>query len=310
MNSLKRGCIDNQCEINKNIKVSNKIGTESIYAQVYKGCYPLNCTYPISLKKIPLEKKDIKYLNKPFSKTSIEKSMVFSELAILKMTNLLVQKGVCPHLPFVYRYYQCKKNKYVMVANELANGDLKDIITKIKPNIPTLKIIFFQIFLGIYCIKKYFNIHHNDLHWGNVLYHTIPKKGSIKYIIQGKSIVIPNTGFLPVLWDFGLSYIPGKIPDRLKGKNSDDPWEDYKRISSMLMKDSEQTLDSYEELYVWLLKFMSLFKTPEKFLLKFGEYLNTISKDNVKDNVIETFDTDKQVTSKDPFLKKSIIKQK
>jgi hypothetical protein len=220
------------------------------------------------------------------------------------MTNLLVQKGICPHLPFVYRYYQCKKDSYVIVANELASGDLKDLLTKVKPDIPTMKIIFFQIFLGIYCVKKYFNISHNDLHWGNVLYHDIPKKGNFRYIIQGQSIVIPNTGLFPVLWDFGLSYIPGKIPDRLKGNTKDDSWEDYKRIASMLMKDSEQTLDSYHNLYIWFLEAMAHFETPENFVLNFGKSLN------VQGNIVETFNTDKEITSKDSFLKQSIIVNK
>ena len=307
MGVIKRGCADKNNEINRNIKISDKIGTASVYAQAYKACYPINCKFLISMKKIPLGKKDMKFVKKPFSKESLSKSMAFSEIAILRMVNFLSVKGICPFLPVVFRYYICPRDKYIMIANELADGDLKKLIINVKPSIKTLKIIYFQIFIGIYSIRKYFNIHHNDLHWGNVLYHNTgnSKKGMtyVRYIINKQPVLVPEIGIFTALWDFGLSYIPGKIKNKIPSKDKTTEWEDYKRIASMLMKDEDQTIQEYENLYVWFLNKMSQFQKPEDFIINYGRSLMPHETFN-KPFIVKTFNLDKKIKTNDPFIKK------
>ena len=311
-NSSKNTCISKSKKtLNNYIKISNRIGTESRIASVYKACFPLDCKYSIAVKKVPLKKNDIKYQKNPESSQALNGSFVWRELYYLKLCNFLVKNNICPHLPLIYDYYLCNHcdfdNKKLLenspdvkdcalIVNELADGDLKFLLTKQSPHlsIDDIQIIYFQIYIAIYCINKYFKMHHQDLHWGNVLYHKIPKGGYIKYIIQGEEILIPNIGFLVVLWDFEYTKIKGKIDPKVS--NSDSVWEDYRRVTSMLQRDSEQKNKEYEVLGNKLKKVLKLYDTPAKFILNLALFLNKQYKNtNDKYEILDTFDTDKNV---------------
>lgn len=70
----------------------------------------------------------------------------------------------------------------------------------------------FQIVAGLYAMKKYYNMRHFDLHWGNVLIHKLPHTdGVLKYHIDGVDYYVPTYGRLYVIWDFGRVIVPGKM---------------------------------------------------------------------------------------------------
>lgn len=316
-------CISNKTnKLNKYIKIIKKIGSKSRTAEVYKACFPLNCKYSIAVKQVPLTKIDLKYSKNKESKEAINKSFIWRELFYLKICNLLVNNNICPHLPLIYDYYICNNctftNKEIikefpkikdclLISNELAEGDLKHYLTNIKPSIKELKIVYFQIYLALYCIKKYFKIEHQDLHWGNVLYHKIPKGGYIKYIIQGKEILIPNIGYLFVLWDFEFSEIKNKIEPKGIYKGSGGIYEDYFRITSMLQKDSEQPNTEYDLLSKKLFYLMSRIKNPNDFILKYSLYLNEKYKPKNTIKIIAEFNTDKNIKIDDPKIKQYYV---
>jgi len=326
--SSKNKCISTKNNLNKYIKISNRIGTESVTASAYKACFPLNCKYSIAVKKVPLNETDIKYEKDPESIKALNNSFVWRELYYLKLCNLLVKNNICPHLPLVYDYYLCNHcvfdNKNLLknypnskncalIINELADGDLKTLLTKEKLPVDDIQIIYFQIYIALYCINKYFKMQHQDLHWGNVLYHKIPKGGYIKYIIQGEEILIPNRGYLIVLWDFERTKIKGKIDSKdLKNSNSDNVWEDYRRITSMLQKDSEQRSIEYDDLGEKLKKILKLYKTSDEFILNYSKYLDKKFKNSSeKYTVLDTFDTDKNIKlSSSDNIKRFYVNQK
>lgn len=332
--SIKKACIDKKTKIiNNQIQVLNRFGTDSQYGEAYKACFPLSCKYKIALKIIPLSKKEIKLLPEKKNKTELIKntqneealnnSTVFSELFFLKLCNFLVRKNINPHLPLIYRYFICndcnflnknislESKECVLVANELADGDLKDFITTVKPSLKELLIAYFQIFTGIYTIHKYFNIYHTDLHWGNVLFHKNSKKKQYtryNIILNGEPITVKNIGYLMVLWDFGLSFIPKKINSSTKKPDNSITWKtDYKRIISMLELDDEQTFIEYHLLGKKMDAILKNSDTPEKFLFDISIYINV--EDVKKENIQQVFNMDKNVKTNDKYIKKYLSKE-
>ncbi len=337
----KYACITKTGKLISKIKILSRIGTESLMGEAFSACYPIKCKYSLAIKKIPLSSKDEKFIKDQTSKKALVNSPVWAELFFLKLTNFLVINKVCPNLPFYYTHYICKNCEYqnpnlskenkecVIVINEKADGDLKNFIileTKkyleegsgkegIKKTILLVLVAYYQIFMGLYCIRKYFNIWHHDLHWGNVLFHRIKSTGYIKYIVNKKEMNIPNIGYLFVLWDFGFSRIPKKIEPKMyknNYKNENSSREDFTRISSMLLKDDLQTSTILDGIGKYLFNLcINTIKTNKdipELLNKLYKDIEILSENNVnKGNVIDTFDTDKILKSNDSVIGKYLL---
>lgn len=323
--NIKNACLSKKNILNKNIYISNRIGTESRIASVFKACIPKSCKYTIAVKQVPLKKLDKDYINTNESLPALNKSFIWRELYILKLCKLLIDNGITSNLPYMYKYFLCNKCDFntgnpkvkynlsnsgkscLYISVELANGDLKNLLINHRPYFNSLEIniIYFQIYVGVYCLQKYFNIEHQDLHWGNVLYKEIPKGGYIKYIIDNEEIIVPNIGYRMILWDFEFVRIKDKIePTDVYYKHKNDIWEDYKRITSMLYKDSEQKNELYDKIGSKLIRIMkNEYKQPKKFVKDLGIEITkyVYNKDNSTNNqILETYNTDKKI-----ILKKS-----
>lgn len=101
-----------------------------------------------------------------------------------------------------------------IIMNELANGgDLQSWCNNRMLQPGAAQSMMFQIVAGLYAIRKYYGMHHNDMHAGNVLVHILPPShsggagGVFKYRIDGRDYYVPHHGFLFVLWDFGYATI-------------------------------------------------------------------------------------------------------
>ena len=153
---------------------------------------------------------------------------IWAELLVMRLCFQLVSKNVCPNLPLYMTYYKCDNCTYlspnmklnkantkrcVIMVNELAGeGDLQQWALGKLHSLDAWLSAYFQIFTGLYALQKYFNVYHNDLHWGNVLVHKLSnKQGFIKYIIDGREYHVPHHGYLFTLWDFGYAFIPDKV---------------------------------------------------------------------------------------------------
>jgi len=172
--------------------------------------------------------------------------------------------------------------------------------------------------MGIYSIHKYLYLRHYDLHWGNVLYYKIPDKGFIKYKINKKTeITIESSDYLFMLTDFGNSRFFDSYQDKnndcdyakhamLKGyEPSNKLWkQDYIRISSMLIKDEEQTVEAYSDLGKNFIRLIREAETPEKFFESIGKAINHENIPN--DKIIGTFDMTKKIKTSDSFMKNFI----
>jgi len=138
-----------------------------------------------------------------------------NEIGILKdLTNLVLTKGLF-NFPIMYTSLTCDsicntatcpkltKNKYIVVLNELANGDTHWWFTQTYTD-EVYRSVILQMIYAIYQLHK-IGYNHNDLHLGNFLIHKIEPGSPFPYTIYGKEITVPNLGYLVVLWDFGLS---------------------------------------------------------------------------------------------------------
>ena len=146
------------------------------------------------------------------------------ELKIMQECTKLVEQGVCPNLPMVYKHWICDDCFYwnpklkkkgvpkrcLMVANELSTGgDLKHLMLKTHSQIAWHSCIF-QILAGLVAFHIVLGYQHDDMHHGNVLYDVVKPGGYWHYRFmtsraKGVDMWIPNTGQLWKLWDFGLA---------------------------------------------------------------------------------------------------------
>lgn len=192
----------------------------------------------IAVKTLPLNINDIAFIDVPFGDKSLHYSTTFSEILFYRLLNLLIYNKVIPNFPIMYNWYYCNhcpiKSKSLQdninrttteclyMEQELADGTLYDFIKKYSKKLPEQYwyTIFFQIFVGIYTLRKYFNITHNDLHYNNVLFIKLPKdSGYIKYILHDRTYYVANFGYLFLIADFGLATIEGKVMTQSKYKN-------------------------------------------------------------------------------------------
>ncbi len=246
----------NEKKLTKDILVLNRIGKESKNGEVLNGCMikkDNSCLVDFALKKIPLDHSNYKYISKPNTLKTVNKSSTFSELYLLKKLNKLIEQGICINIPYLYKYFICDDcgfsnpmiekyffgiNKCLILVNDLADTTLSALLDTNPPFDVQIN-AYIQIYIALYCIRKFFNIWHHDLHGDNVLVYKVKPGGYWQYIINGRKCNIPNIGYLFVLSDFGYSRIPGKIEAEdlhwiYEKKKEQDPLEDYIRISGWL----------------------------------------------------------------------------
>ncbi len=132
------------------------------------------------------------------------------------------------------------KRACILMLNEFASGGDFSNWCEQSRSLEEWMNAYFQIFMGLAAIQKYYNMTHYDLHWGNVLVHNVPAGGCWKYKLNGKTYYCPNLGFVFVLWDFGYAKIPGRIEitrtrylcEKIKKDFPDDTTVDYSNIGA------------------------------------------------------------------------------
>ena len=316
----------------KDLKIQKRIGRESINAQVFIACDKKdNCKYVF--KKMPLsyysvdrlyrtycEKNKISpclrsflNVNEVYKSHDELKVMIHSnwvEILVLNLCNILIKEKICFNLPRTYEYSFCEKCEYgaqhvncALLVTDLADeGDLQSWLVKQDRSPTEIFAMMFQVFAGLYALRKYFNIIHNDMHAGNVLVKKIDKKDNsyLKYRIDGRDYYVPNIGYMFIVWDFGYSQIPNVVEIveytqlRQKDKNLYGSIDviDYTKISSIIQHFLPQKYKSVKNIINDF-----IFKNAKKkiglegTLLLFGNYI----KPQGKFKIIEEYSFDKKI---------------
>lgn len=206
--------------LDENTRKSLNLKENRLLGQGYQGIVHSYCDEKkcIAVKKVFLENRQAKYLKKPFSIPAL-KYENFIELAAMKLTNQLVLQNVCPH--FILHYKSTNQSREYeppcqdiypyssKFYNELIEG-AKTYTDWVKEKHTTEEWYnaYFQITVSIYCLQKYLNMIHLDLHSDNILVKTVKRGGYWKYVIDGKNYYVPNYGFIFYINDFGHAWIP------------------------------------------------------------------------------------------------------
>lgn len=187
----------------KHKRVQSQVGHFVIKALYLKRIRDRKVIHRDMIDTTPANVHNIFYSKRAFTKPSLV------EVLSLTLTNQLVSQKICPH--FVLNYYWEYKSNTIRLYNEYATyGDFKTWSKK-QHSAEVWMNALFQIFVGIFAIKRYFNMIHTDLHTGNILVHRVQPGGYWTYIIDNKRYYLPNLGYIFLLSDFGFSWIPKKM---------------------------------------------------------------------------------------------------
>jgi hypothetical protein len=195
-------------------------GIEGVVYKVILG--KANKTDPLILKQIDLKKlkstkgvKSVMLNARPedvyhiFYTTRIFNYPSLIEIVANTLTNQLVLQNICPH--YILNYHWNYDNNTINLYNEYATfGDFYKW-AKMDHSHEIWMNALFQILVGLYAIKKYYNMHHTDFHTGNILVHKVKPGGYWIYTINRKNYYVPNLGYIFLLSDFGFAWIPNKL---------------------------------------------------------------------------------------------------
>lgn len=177
-----------------------KIG-QGQYGRVYRGCVDDGCKKYIVYKEIRTPSLSEKTNNVPlagFKKALLEINP--------KMEFTIAQKLENFGVPKMYLYKSCDKKD--ILYSELIDGEELGTWFINKPSLEAVKSVMAQVIHNLYRIKQRFpGFRHHDLHSGNVLIRSVPRK-DIQIKVQNTKFSIPNGGVEAVMIDFGFSVFP------------------------------------------------------------------------------------------------------
>ena len=183
------------------INLEKQIGTNSRYGSIYIT------SIKKTLGKYPIASKVMK----------INKSNSFENEVNNIITNNILSKRLSKHFVFTYKSFMCTKVKenvpkiiknelYYIILNELAHGDLKQLV-KMKTFVTDDLLIYNVLIQTILSIMSfhYMGYSHNDCHYGNFLYHRNKEEGYYHYKINGVSYYLKSCKYNIMIFDFGFS---------------------------------------------------------------------------------------------------------
>jgi hypothetical protein len=187
--------------IDGKINLIKIIGTKSSYGVIYiTKIKNVIGKYPVVSKLLTSNKDNLKEIK---INTSVTKKIVLNKFS--------------KHFLLTYKVINCKKkknnlpekinnNKYYIILNELAHGDIKQLfaIKKIVDNNSLVYNIFIQVILSILTFHNIGYIH-RDCHYGNFLYQRVNDDGYYHYKIYNKDYYLKSCDYNILIYDFGLS---------------------------------------------------------------------------------------------------------
>ena len=231
----KKMCTDRYPNVVGGIIGFIKVLGEGSFGKVFKACYPLKTVYQhvkkkkvlflfttsnvryepvcypdaliIAVKVQPIEEENIQFISSNLYEKMISKSSIWCEYAVLKASSLLVKHKICPFFCSYVNIALCEKDHQSFLFMNYQDGSLHDYLQQVKITEELLFSIFVQVLIALYSLYANFEIVHNDLHSGNILYHTIPKEDCLGWEFRWREgkFIVPNEGILFVLSDFGLA---------------------------------------------------------------------------------------------------------
>lgn len=134
-----------------------------------------------------------------FTKEATSTDIACSELYFLKMVS-----DKCILFPKLIEY-EFHDGHLLLLSEWIQGKSLTEFLNE-NPSNADFHSIIFQILLALELLYNNFNIIHGDLHTDNILLKLIKKDTNfLEYTLNGTKYYTKNTGYVPVLWDFGFS---------------------------------------------------------------------------------------------------------
>jgi serine/threonine protein kinase len=131
-----------------------------------------------------------------------------NEVRINKFVTEIVLRKISRHFLMTHITHEVILNdkKHFLVLNEMAGGDLKELIqtSTFLSNTDQVLNACIQCVISIATLHSYGFVH-NDCHYGNFLFtQSVPCTGYYHYNIYGKDYYLQDCGYEMMLYDFGL----------------------------------------------------------------------------------------------------------
>lgn len=240
------------------------------------------------------------------------------EIAYYRMfTENLLRRNGSPNFPLVSRCEKCDacsvtktygsvttqipilNEKCFTLFSELADGDLQSVVLEMSSD-QVLGMIL-QVWMACASLERK-GIVHNDLHLGNILYHSEEpertNKGRWLWYRDGKDdIYVKHTGTLWVLWDFGMMVEAGE-------KDVDNTFiDDITRRFFPLLKQKFRQRSGSDASVVWYTHpFIEVFDDLLKENDSIIDVLNLLAYNNYSDMIKSERTEDMDVINSRPYI--------
>lgn len=175
------------------------------------NCIINNC---VAIKQTPIWSLQELTFKDSFTSEDAMHYQSWVEIMANTLATTLIEQGICANYVGLYHWFICKESaNSVYLVNEVANYGTLVKWLKVPRSKRELFCMAFQVYAGLYCLKKHFGMIHGDLHSENVLVMNKSEERTsyVEYVMNGESIFIPDNGFQFLIADFGRAWIPQKM---------------------------------------------------------------------------------------------------
>ena len=180
------------------INLEKLIGSKSKYGTIYLTSIPnLLGIYPIATKVMKYDSDNVREVD----------IMTF-------ITNKIILKKLSRHFLMIYSSSNCaKKTKKIPLkirlisVNELADGDLKMLITKrdVLEDDELMFNLLFQTYISVATFQNLVKFVHKDTHFGNFLYQKNNEIGYYHYTFNGTDYYLKSCKYNIIIFDYGFA---------------------------------------------------------------------------------------------------------
>ena len=203
------------------INLEKLIGSKSKYGTIYLTSIPnLFGIYPIATKVMKYDSDNVREVD----------IMTF-------ITNKIILKKLSRHFLMIYSSSNCvKKTKKIPLkirlisVNELADGDLKMLVTKrdVLEDDELMFNLLFQTYISVATFQNLVKFVHKDAHHGNFLYQKNNEIGYYHYTFNGKNYYLKSCKYNIIIFDYGFA-------ERIEEQDIDIITTDYFQIIHAFM---------------------------------------------------------------------------
>ena len=180
------------------INLEKLIGSKSRYGAIYLTSIPnLLGIYPIATKVMKFDSDNVREVD----------IMTF-------ITNKIILKKLSRHFLMIYSSSNCTKKTQkiplkirLISVNELADGDLKMLITKrdVLEDDELMFNLLFQTYISVATFQNLVKFVHKDTHFGNFLYQKNNEIGYYHYTFNGKDYYLKSCKYNIIIFDYGFA---------------------------------------------------------------------------------------------------------